>query len=443
MTAATEIQRYQPNQPRQSAATSVEQSRAVAEVQAQVVVAQNCPRDINRALHEIRESCGRTSMAEKAFYAVPNRGEGVSVHLMRECARAWGNIQHGSHELHRDDTAGVSEVLAFSWDVQTNTRASRTFITPHERQTRSGRTALTDLTDIQNNNNSVAARAVRECIGHVLPRWFVDEAAGRCRQTLEHGEGVPLPERINVMVDWFGKTLGITVEQIEARLERKRGQWDAADVAAMKIAGQSIKSGEATKAELFPPVASSSADEIAAAPAIANAQAEPVDSETVGPEKPDNPKPARKSRAARNSERNAERQEIEAEVVTAAVAADQAEGNTTTTAKGDRFYRATGVDEIVITAVEGTTGEDLPGTPPATDDMPEPQPGPITGRQMGKLFSLRARNDRYTSSTIAGNTAWCQFLTGAVDRDVAHTKDLTDAEADLVIDVLEAALEQQ
>jgi hypothetical protein len=448
MTAATEIQRFQPTGRQVSASTTVEQSRAVAEVQAQVVVAQNCPRDINRAIHEMRESCGRTSMAEKAFYAVPNRGEGVSVHLMRECARAWGNIQHGSHELHRDDTAGVSEVLAFSWDVQTNTRASRTFITPHERMKGGNRQHLTDLTDIQNNNNSVAARAVRECIGHVLPRWFVEEAAAICRQTLEHGEGVPLPERINLMVDWFGKAFGVTVEQIEARLEKKRGQWDAADVAAMKIAGQSIKAGEATKAELFPAVACSSVDEIAAAPVekAAAAIGESLDrlvdiGVTPEPREPADEKPKRNRRTKAEiaadrgkleSDHAAARQELEAEIVTAAVAADQAEGNYTTTPPQS---------DIVITSVEGTTGEDVPLTdvpeqPSAT--TPESQPGPITGRQIGRLFSLRANIERCQVGTIEGDNAWKTLLSSTVDRPVTQARDLNDEEAAFVIDVLEA-----
>lgn len=338
MTAAQEIQRYNPTAA-VSQSTAIEQSRAVAEVQAQVLVAQSCPRNTRRAVAEVSESCGRLAMANQAFYAVPNRGDGNSVHLLRELARAWGNIQHGSHELRRDDTEGISEVQAWAWDVETNTRTSRTFIVPHERQTRSGRNKLTDLGDIQNNNNNVAARAVRECIAAVLPKWFVEEAADRCRQTLENGEGVPLSERIELMVTWFG-AMGVTVPQIEARLDKKRAQWDASDVASMQIAGKSIKAGEATKAELFPAAENSTTME------IAGYQPEPVDpdptpAQIASPaavDPPSSTKPARKSRAARNGERNAERAELEAATVAAAVAADQAEGNPAENAD-NRFYR--------------------------------------------------------------------------------------------------------
>ena len=51
--------------------TAVEQARAIAEVQAAVVVAQQCPRDMSRAEGEMRDACGRIALAERAFYRVP------------------------------------------------------------------------------------------------------------------------------------------------------------------------------------------------------------------------------------------------------------------------------------------------------------------------------------------------------------------------------------
>jgi hypothetical protein len=246
--------------------TAVEQSRAIAEVQAAVVVAQQIPRNIQRAVAEMQESCGRLAMAEQAFYQVPNRGTGASVHLMRELARIWGNVQHGTHELSRDDIRGESEVQAFAWDVQTNTRTSRTFVVPHEKMKGKVREQLTNLGDIQNNNNNVGARAVRECISNVLPRWFTEDAQNRCHQTLEHGEGEPLDARITKMLGGF-KGIGITQTQIETKLDKKRGQWDAGDVAQMGIAYTSITRDGFDKDEMFPPISGGvTAEAIKAAP---------------------------------------------------------------------------------------------------------------------------------------------------------------------------------
>ena len=245
-----------------SQVTAVEQARAVAEVQAAVVVAQQCPRDLVRAYADMHDACSKMHLAQRAFYRVPNRGSGPSVHLARELARVWGNVDYGVKEMRRDDTAGVSEVLAYAWDVQTNTRSTRTFIVPHARMVKGERSPLTDLGDVYLNNQNVGARAVRECIWTVLPTALVEEAIDMCRRTLEHGEGKPLAQRIDEMVSVFAG-LGIKPAAIEARLGKKRGQWDAGDVAGMIVVWQSVQRGETTLDDEFglgatAPVSSSS-----------------------------------------------------------------------------------------------------------------------------------------------------------------------------------------
>lgn len=261
------IQRYAPPSNGRAAAasqaTSIEQSRAIADVQAAVTVAQNCPRDMADAEREMEYVCSRLDMAEQAFYQVTNRGSGPSVHLMRELARIWGNVDYGVKELARNDDKGESEVLATCWDMQKNTRSSRTFIVPHQRMRAGQRTQLVDLTDIYLNNQNVGARAVRECIQTILPRWFTEKAQDICRHTLEHGEGEPLQDRINTMVTWFRDKIGVTEKQLEARLGKKRGAWSAEDVAQMKIAGKSITAGEVGRDEIFPPIDAETVDEIA------------------------------------------------------------------------------------------------------------------------------------------------------------------------------------
>lgn len=234
-----------------SQATAIEQSRAIAEVQAAVTVAQRMPRDISRAVADVADSCGRLGLANRAFYAVPNRGNGPSVHLARELARIWGNIQYGVHELRRDDAAGESEVQAFAWDLETNTRSTRTFIAPHARMKGGKRQDLVDLNDIYLSNQNTGARAVRECIFSVLPTWLTDSAQDTCRKTLDFGEGKPLPERISEMVKAFA-AIGVTHQQMEAKLGKKRGQWTAGDVAQMGIFYTSITRDGLSKEDVFP-----------------------------------------------------------------------------------------------------------------------------------------------------------------------------------------------
>lgn len=252
----TQIENAAPKLPaRVGQGTVVEQTRAAAEVAAAVQVAQQCPRDIQTAVAQMRESCSQTALAERAFYRFPRAGStvsGPSVHLARELARCWGNVQYGIAELRRDDIAAESEVIAYAWDVQTNTRNSNTFFAPHKRDTKKGVQVLTDMRDIYESNANQGARRVREAIFAILPPWFVEEAKELCAKTLREGGGVPLPKRIADAIRTYDAE-GVTAGQLEAKLGRPSAKWTEHDVAQLRIIAQSIARGETTKEEEFAP----------------------------------------------------------------------------------------------------------------------------------------------------------------------------------------------
>lgn len=247
----TDIQLPQtPAQPA-SQGTLVEQSRAVAEVAAAVRVALDFPRDETRAVEQMKATCSRMAVAQRAFYDVPNRGSGLSIHAARELARIWGNCDYGVRELRRDDNAGVSEMQVWAWDQETNVRSTRSFIQPHERMKAKQRQKLTDLSDIYLNNQNVGARAVRECIFSMLPGWFVAEAEAALRTTLERGDGKPLTQRRQEAVAAFGK-IGITEHQLEEYIGRTSGQWAADHIAKLLRAYSSITVDGIPAADFFP-----------------------------------------------------------------------------------------------------------------------------------------------------------------------------------------------
>lgn len=237
-----------------SQAAAVEHSRAVAEVQAAVTVAQKVPRDIGRVTAEMQDTAKRLAVAKNAFYEMPRAGgkvAGSTVHLARELARIWSNIDYGVRELRRDDAAGESEIQAFAWDQQTNTRSTRSFIVPHERMVKKQRSKLTDLGDIYLNNQNIGARAVRECIFTILPQWFTAEAEDLCRQTLEKGEGEPIENQVSQMLAAFN-TLGVTEKMIADRLGRPRTAWGPGDLRELRTVHGTLSRQEATIKELFP-----------------------------------------------------------------------------------------------------------------------------------------------------------------------------------------------
>lgn len=286
-----------------SQATAIEQSRAVAEVQAAVLVAQQNRRNKAFATEEMWEATGRRSVAERAFFKFPRAGttvSGPSVHLARELARCWGNIQFGVTELRRDDTKGESEMQAYAWDLETNARNATTFIVPHKRDTQQGAKELVDMRDIYENNANNGARRLREAIFAVLPGWFVDEAQERCRATLaerDKADTRTLAQRIAASIQGFEAKLGITRGQLEAKLGRPSSQWTEHDLGDLAVSFRSVQNGEVSRDDEFP-TARVTVDEIGAAPADNNRP------ENITTEPKPKPKRAARAKSAPAAEPN-------------------------------------------------------------------------------------------------------------------------------------------
>lgn len=233
--------------------TMIEQSRAIAEVQGAIVLAQSRQRSVPQAIAEMRESCGIMEMAESAFFKFPRGGSnitGPSVQLARELGRCWGNIDYGIKELSRDTINGQSEMLAFAWDLQTNVRAETTFIVPHLRDKKGGPERLIDVRDIYEVNANMGARRLREQIFAILPRWFTEQAEAACHETLKNGGGEPFPSRVAKMVEAFS-AIKVSKIDIETKLGCAVGEIDPVMLANLTIIYKSIKRGEVAKEEEF------------------------------------------------------------------------------------------------------------------------------------------------------------------------------------------------
>lgn len=262
-----------------SQATQIEQARAVAEVQAAIVVAQNRPRDMSRALEEMRKVCTIEMMADRAFSSFPKGGATVSmgsIHLARELARIWGNISYGSKELARNDAKGESEMMAYAWDLQTNARPETTFIVPHVIDLSGGRKKkLTDARSVYENNANMAARRMRVQIFAVIPRWFTDEAEDLCRRTLELGGGKPIKERVDEAVKVMAQ-IGVTPAMIEKKFGCSMVTLNSGHLADLRIIYRSIKNGEIEKDEAFPETPAADVDKALRDKAAAAPKPEPA-----------------------------------------------------------------------------------------------------------------------------------------------------------------------
>jgi len=243
--------------PAGSEATRIEQTRAAAEVIAAVQAARAVPRDERASFRAMQDACSNLDLAARAFYAYNMGGDdgnvnGATVTLARELARVWGNIDYGTQELSRDPVLKQSEVRAFCRDWETNAYASRTVIVPWIRYVGKSRKPVVEMRAIDQNNNSVAGRALREMIFSILPEALIAEAKRLCEQTNAAGDGTPLPERIRSAVEYFGKARPpITQAMLEDYLGLKRAEWKGNAVARLGVLRDSLTQGDITRAEAF------------------------------------------------------------------------------------------------------------------------------------------------------------------------------------------------
>lgn len=229
----------------------IESARAVAEAQGKLVIAKRFPRNEALAFDEAMQACRRPGLAEEAFWSFPRGREtitGSSIHLARELARVWGNIEYNIRELSRKD--GVSEMQAFAWDLQTNTLVTQNFTVRHWRDTRTGGYALTDERDIYELTANQGARRLRGCIFGVLPSDLIRAAEDECRKTLAGSNEEPIKDRIRKTTAAFSK-LGVTAAMIEARLGHSLDAVLPEELADLRSIYTSIKNGVTAAGEWF------------------------------------------------------------------------------------------------------------------------------------------------------------------------------------------------
>jgi hypothetical protein len=224
--------------------------REIAEVQAAVILAKRYPRDQESALARILKSCERPGLADAALYSYSRGGTditGPSIRLAECISQNWGNMVFGIREL--EQRPGESTVEAFAWDLETNTRQSKTFQVRHFRSTKKGGYMVTDPRDIYELVANAGARRVRACILGVIPGDVVEAAQRKCEETLKKTVDVA-PEKIQAMLTAF-ESYGVTKDMIEGRIQRKIEAITPANVISLRKIYNSLKDGMSTKEDWF------------------------------------------------------------------------------------------------------------------------------------------------------------------------------------------------
>lgn len=202
------------------ALASTDQQRAIAEVQAAMMIARANPRDPVRAIELIEQDCTRVGLAQAALYEYKRGGAAVvgpSIRLAECIAQRWGNIQFGIRELERNGKD--STVQAYAWDMENNVRREVTFSVPHVKDTKRGAIHLESTRDIYEMTANMGSRRVRACILGVIPGDVVESAVTQVERTLAEKAKVT-PERIKKMLSIFAE-YGVTQAMVEKRIQRR------------------------------------------------------------------------------------------------------------------------------------------------------------------------------------------------------------------------------
>lgn len=228
-------------------------SRQAQEVQAAMIIAKKFPRDEYNAIEKIKRMCQRSTLAEQAIYSYPKGGEnisGPSIRLAEALAQNWGNIDYGIIELEQKD--GMSEMMAYAWDMETNTRVTKIFSVEHKRDTKKGSYQLTDSRDIYELTANFGARRMRACILGVIPGDVVDMAVKECKETQNKSYSeLPSQEKINKIEKLFKKDFGVTRIQIEKYAERGMASFGAEECTNLWGVYTALKNGQARVEDYF------------------------------------------------------------------------------------------------------------------------------------------------------------------------------------------------
>ena len=227
-------------------------SRQAQEVQAAMVIAKKFPRDEAKAYDRILRSCKRVGLAEQAEYVYPRGGTkvvGATIRLAESIAQSWGNVDYGILELSNKD--GASEMMAYAWDLETNTRVSKIFTIKHWRDTKSGGYALKDERDIYELTANFGARRVRACIIGIIPGDIFDAAIQECRKTIKGSNTKPLEDRFREMIVSFEDEFKVGQKQIETYLGCNMASFSENDFIRMKGVYRSLRDDMSKPADFF------------------------------------------------------------------------------------------------------------------------------------------------------------------------------------------------
>ncbi len=204
------------------------------------------PRDMDLIVENIEKEAQYAG--EKFWYRLPfgqSKIEGPTIGLATSLLREWGNNAVTMDTQETDDAFYFTPRYI---DLEKGVQLERSF-----RQRKNQSTGKMDSDRAVDIAFQIGqSKAIRNVILNALPKWLISRAIAAAKAAVAAGI---TPEKLQATakaaVDFFA-SLGVSQEQLEAHVDRKRVEWTSEDLADLRAAREALISKEASIEELFP-----------------------------------------------------------------------------------------------------------------------------------------------------------------------------------------------
>jgi len=240
------------DQNKLSVQVEAEKSKAVAEIQASLIMAQKFPRNESVAFAKMARSLDRVNFAKNCLYAFPRGGrtiEGPGIVLAREFARCWGNMRYGITIIH--ETEDDRTIEGWAWDLETNvhTAAQATFakliyrkaqgwIKPDER----------DLRELSNKHGSLC---VRNAILQLIPQDIIDDCVIKAKSVAKNGVDPKNMKQQRAGIINLFDPFGISASDLEEYIGTKSDNWTPDMITKLNGIANGLKDGNISRDEIL------------------------------------------------------------------------------------------------------------------------------------------------------------------------------------------------
>jgi hypothetical protein len=222
------------------------------EIEAQVATARRFPRSIRAFQQEARSmACLDEETAASCIYALPRGGkpiEGPSARLAEIVASAWGNCRYGARVVSEDERFVTSQ--GFFFDVQKN--AAVAFEVRRRITDKHGRRYNDDMVGV--TANAACSIALRNAVFKGVPKALWGRIYDEARRAAI-GDVKTIEAKRADMLAYFQK-MGVTADRVLAAVGKPGVEDIGADeLVTLKGVATSLKEGETTVEQAFPPAA--------------------------------------------------------------------------------------------------------------------------------------------------------------------------------------------